>query len=61
MERPDPIPASWYERNKTQVKLLQYLIYHLRKEGVVITPSRPPASPEAPVVRKPPSLIVYFD
>ena len=61
MERPDPIPASWYERNKTQVKLLQYLIYHLRKEGVVITPSRPPPPPEPSIPRKKPSLIVYFD
>jgi hypothetical protein len=32
--------TTWYERNSLEVKLLQFLIYHLKKEGVVIVPSK---------------------
>jgi hypothetical protein len=57
----DPVPASWYQRNKLQVKLLQFLIYHMRKEGITITPTAA-AKPETPVlVRRLPGVLLKFD
>ncbi len=57
----DPVPPSWYQRNKLQVKLLQFLIYHMKKEGIKITPAVA-AKPEAPViVRRLPGVTLSFD
>jgi hypothetical protein len=56
----DGVPPSWYERNKTQVKLLQFLVYHLRKEGVVIAP-KPPRTESKPVPTVLPGKIMHFD
>ena len=53
--------ATWYERNSLQVKLLQFLIYHLKKNGVKIAPNKPPPPPTPRPVRKLEKTTVSFD
>lgn len=60
MDTVDPVPMTWYQRNKTQVKLLQFLIYHMRKEGIRIAPSVLPVPEPGLVIRKP-GVLLRFD
>lgn len=54
---------KWYERHRLQVRLIQYIIYHLKKEGYTMErikdrKSRPQIK-KAEIIDEP--IIVSFD